>query len=173
MGLGKVRDEACSNAAILRDHRTVGSCSQAKWQLCCASNAQIRRLQSAAIRVLRRRAAIVYGEPPFYAQVKRDAAQINLRCVDRPIIDPAVRDREELPSAVMTVALTDEIKRLFLELQGKNVAFFQPLKTQAWGARLHYQRPGRKPASVRGPRQVARGRQLAIVRLGASTSDLG
>jgi hypothetical protein len=55
----------------------------------------------------------------------------------------------------MTVALTDEIKRLFLELQGKNVAF-QPLKTQAWGARLHYQRPGRKPASVRGPRQVAR-----------------
>jgi hypothetical protein len=25
-----------------------------------------------------------YGEPPFYAQVKRDAARINLRCVERP-----------------------------------------------------------------------------------------
>jgi len=32
----------------------------------------------------------------------------------------------------MTVASTDEIKQLFLELQGKNVAFFQPLKTQPW-----------------------------------------
>jgi len=79
--------------------------------------------------------AFVYGEPPFYAQVKRDAAQINLRCVDRPVIDPAVREREELLSAVMTVASADEIKQLFLEIQGKNVAFFQPLKTQPWGAR--------------------------------------
>ena len=41
----------------------------------------------------------------------------------------------KLLSAVMTVASTDEIKQLFLELQGKTVAFFQPLKTQPWGAR--------------------------------------
>lgn len=34
-----------------------------------------------------------YGEPPFYGQVKRDAARLNLKCVDRPVIDPALRER--------------------------------------------------------------------------------
>ena len=28
-----------------------------------------------------------YGEPPFYAQVVRDGARLNLRHVDRPVID--------------------------------------------------------------------------------------
>src|SRR6266478_9617135 len=58
-----------------------------------------------------------YGEPPFYAQVKRDGARLNLRCVDRPVIDPELRDREELLSAALTVATADEIKQLFLEFQ--------------------------------------------------------
>ncbi len=30
----------------------------------------------------------VYGEPPFYGQVKRDAARLNLKHMDRPVIDP-------------------------------------------------------------------------------------
>jgi catechol 2,3-dioxygenase-like lactoylglutathione lyase family enzyme len=76
-----------------------------------------------------------YGDPPFYAQVKRDGARLNLRCVDSPVIDPELRDREELLSAAMTVGTADEIKHLFLEFQAKNVMFFQPLKTQPWGAR--------------------------------------
>src|SRR5262245_41860787 len=42
-----------------------------------------------------------YGEPPFYAQVKRDRALLNLKCVDYPVIDPALRDRESLLSADM------------------------------------------------------------------------
>ena len=29
----------------------------------------------------------VYGEPPFYAQVVRDAARLNLRHLDSPIVD--------------------------------------------------------------------------------------
>jgi catechol 2,3-dioxygenase-like lactoylglutathione lyase family enzyme len=37
--------------------------------------------------------AFTYGEPPFYAQVRRDGARINLRCVERPVIDATVRDR--------------------------------------------------------------------------------
>ena len=37
-----------------------------------------------------------YGEPAFYAQVRRDAALINLRCVEQPVIDAGVRDREQL-----------------------------------------------------------------------------
>jgi catechol 2,3-dioxygenase-like lactoylglutathione lyase family enzyme len=32
--------------------------------------------------------ASTYGEPPFFAQVKRDAARLNLKCVASPAIDP-------------------------------------------------------------------------------------
>jgi uncharacterized glyoxalase superfamily protein PhnB len=77
----------------------------------------------------------IYGEPPYYAQVARDAARLNLRCVERPVIESAVRDREELLSVSMTVATADEIKRLFLEFQSAGVAFTQPLKKQPWGAK--------------------------------------
>ena len=79
--------------------------------------------------------AFAYGEPPFYAQVKRDGAQLNLKCVDNPVINPELRDREELLSAAMTVATANEIKQLFLEFQSANVTFFQTLKKQPWGAR--------------------------------------
>jgi catechol 2,3-dioxygenase-like lactoylglutathione lyase family enzyme len=81
-----------------------------------------------------------YGKPPFYAQVGRDAARLNLRWVERPVIEPTVRDREEpltatLLSVSMTVATAAEIKLLFLEFQSANVAFHQTLKKQPWGAR--------------------------------------
>ena len=76
-----------------------------------------------------------YGEPPFYAQVKRDAARLNLRCVERPVIDPALRDREELLAATLTVATAAEINALFLAFQTAGVAFFQTLKRQPWGAK--------------------------------------
>jgi catechol 2,3-dioxygenase-like lactoylglutathione lyase family enzyme len=76
-----------------------------------------------------------YGKPPYYAQVGRDAARLNLRCVERAVIELAVRDREELLSASMTVATADEIKLLFLEFQSAGVAFHQTLKKQPWGAR--------------------------------------
>lgn len=76
-----------------------------------------------------------YGEPPFYAQVSRDTARLNLRCVDRPVIDPLLRDREELLSAAMTVATAAEITLLFLEFRSAGVAFRQTLKKQPWGAR--------------------------------------
>ncbi|MGD0631745.1 MAG: VOC family protein [Terracidiphilus sp.] len=76
-----------------------------------------------------------YGEPPYYAQVGRDAARLNLRCVERPFIDSMVRDRDELLSASMTVATAAEIKLLFLEFQSAGVAFHQTLKKQPWDAR--------------------------------------
>ena len=76
-----------------------------------------------------------YGKPPYYAQVGRDAARLNLRCVERPIIEATVRDREELLSVSMTVATADEIKLLFLEFQSAGVVFHQTLKKQPWGAR--------------------------------------
>lgn len=77
----------------------------------------------------------VYGEPPFYAQVKRDQALINLRHVDNPVIDPTLRDRETLLSADMGVATADEIKQLFLEFQSAGVAFHQTLRKEPWGAK--------------------------------------
>lgn len=76
-----------------------------------------------------------YGSPPYYAQVRRDGARLNVRCVEGPVVDPAVRDREELLSASMTVATADEIKQLFLEFQTAGVTFHQTLKKQPWGAK--------------------------------------
>ena len=58
--------------------------------------------------------AFIYGEPPFYGQVFRDGARLNLRCLSTPVIDPQLRDSEHLLSA--SVAL-DDAKPLFLEFQ--------------------------------------------------------
>ncbi len=77
----------------------------------------------------------MYGEPPFYGQVKRDGAAINLQCVDRPVIDPEYRDKESLLSAAITVATAEEIKQLFLEFQLAGVTLFQTLKREPWGAK--------------------------------------
>lgn len=76
-----------------------------------------------------------YGSPPYYAQVARDVARLNLRYIDGPVMDSKIRDREGLLSASMTVARADEIKLLFLEFQSAGVAFQQSLKRQPWGAR--------------------------------------
>jgi len=76
--------------------------------------------------------AFTYGEPPFYAQVFRDGARLNLRHVDDPVFDPARRDAEGLLAA--TIAL-DDAKPLFLEYQEAGVEFAQPLRTEPWGAR--------------------------------------
>jgi catechol 2,3-dioxygenase-like lactoylglutathione lyase family enzyme len=76
-----------------------------------------------------------YGDPPYYVQIGRDGARLNLRCVEGPVIESAVRDREELLSASMTVATADEIKLLFLEFQSAGVTFTQTLKKQPWGAK--------------------------------------
>jgi catechol 2,3-dioxygenase-like lactoylglutathione lyase family enzyme len=78
--------------------------------------------------------AFVYGEPPFYAQVKRDRGLLNLKCMDGPVIDPKLRDQESLLSADMGVDTADDIKQLFLEFQAAGVTFFQTLRKEPWGA---------------------------------------
>jgi len=77
----------------------------------------------------------VYGVPPFYAQVRRDCGLLNLRHMDRPVIDPALRDRESLLSADMGLDTTEAIKQLFLEFQAEGVDFVQTLRREPWGAR--------------------------------------
>ena len=76
--------------------------------------------------------AFIYGEPPFYGQVFRDGARLNIRHLDALAINPELRDREHLLSASITV---DDAKSLFLEFQTAGVPFDQTLKTEPWGAR--------------------------------------
>ncbi|HTB47535.1 MAG TPA: VOC family protein [Acetobacteraceae bacterium] len=76
--------------------------------------------------------AFTYGEPPFYGQVFRDGARLNLRCVSQPVIDPQRRNKEDLLSASITL---DDAKPLFLEYQAAGVTFHQALRTEPWGAR--------------------------------------
>jgi catechol 2,3-dioxygenase-like lactoylglutathione lyase family enzyme len=75
-----------------------------------------------------------YGEPPYYAQVKRDDAALNLRCVEGRAIDPGLRDREELLSASITVATSGEITQLARDFQQAGVGFAQALAKKPWGA---------------------------------------
>lgn len=73
-----------------------------------------------------------YGEPPFYAQVVRGGARINLRRVEGAVFDPSLREREGDVLAA-TVAL-DAAGPLFEEYRAAGVAFHQVLRTAAWGA---------------------------------------
>jgi catechol 2,3-dioxygenase-like lactoylglutathione lyase family enzyme len=79
--------------------------------------------------------AFVYGDPPFYGQVVRDNARLNLRLVCEPVFVADVRKRENLLSASITVATAKEIKELFLNYQAAGVSFQQGLKKEPWGAR--------------------------------------
>jgi uncharacterized glyoxalase superfamily protein PhnB len=76
-----------------------------------------------------------YGEPPFYGQVKRDNARLNLRMVCEPVFVGDIREREQLLAASMTVESAAEIRQLFLDYQAAGVDIFQPLKQEPWGAR--------------------------------------
>jgi catechol 2,3-dioxygenase-like lactoylglutathione lyase family enzyme len=76
--------------------------------------------------------AFTYGEPPFYGQVFRDGARLNLRSLDKPDLYAVLRDREQLLSA--SIAL-DDAEPLFLEYQAAGVVFAQPLRAEPWGAR--------------------------------------
>jgi catechol 2,3-dioxygenase-like lactoylglutathione lyase family enzyme len=78
--------------------------------------------------------AFVYGEPPFYAQVARDHALLNLRLVGEPVFAGDVREREGLLSVTITLASKEEIKKLFLCYQDAGVPFQQTLKKESWGA---------------------------------------
>jgi catechol 2,3-dioxygenase-like lactoylglutathione lyase family enzyme len=79
--------------------------------------------------------AFVYGDPPFYAQVFRDDARLNLRHVDAPLIDSKLRAREDLLSAIITLDSADGIKALFREVQEAGAPLHQELRLEPWGAR--------------------------------------
>lgn len=74
-----------------------------------------------------------YGNPPFYAQMARDRARLNLRRVQGPVFAPGFREREADVLAA-TIAV-DDPKALFLELQAAGAPVHQALRTEPWGAR--------------------------------------
>jgi catechol 2,3-dioxygenase-like lactoylglutathione lyase family enzyme len=76
--------------------------------------------------------AFTYGDPPFYGQVFRDGARLNLRHLAKPTIDPQLRVKEDLLSASITL---DDARPLFLEYQAAGMTFHQALRTEPWGAR--------------------------------------
>jgi catechol 2,3-dioxygenase-like lactoylglutathione lyase family enzyme len=84
------------------------------------------------VRMLGFSVAFTYGEPPFYGQVVRDNARLNLRQVDDPVLATLRRDAEQLLAASITL---EDAKPLFVEYQSAGVEFVQPLRTEPWGAR--------------------------------------
>jgi len=74
----------------------------------------------------------LHGHPPFYGSVSRGAARLHLRFVHKPVITPAVREREDdLLSAFIEV---DNIRSLFTEYKAAGVNFAHPLRKEPWGA---------------------------------------
>ena len=77
----------------------------------------------------------VYGEPPFYAQVKRGGAQIALRHVDQDVLDKiAVAMKADVDMLVASISV-DDVNALYAEFRAAGVAFHQDLRTEEWGAR--------------------------------------
>ena len=77
-------------------------------------------------------AAFVHGDPPFYAQVVRDGARLNLRHADRPGLSANFRQAE--PDALSATLAADDAAGLFTEFQRAGAAFHQPLRREPWGA---------------------------------------
>jgi catechol 2,3-dioxygenase-like lactoylglutathione lyase family enzyme len=76
--------------------------------------------------------AFTYGDPPFYAGLKRDGVSLNLRYVCEPVFVGDIREREQLLSASIAV---HRVKELYAEFLAADVDFQQPLRRQPWGAR--------------------------------------
>ena len=82
------------------------------------------------------RVEFVYGDPPFYGQLRRDHARLNLRLIREPVFAGDIRKREGLLSASIIVATTGEIMQLFQDYQAAEVPFHQALKKEPWGPGL-------------------------------------
>jgi catechol 2,3-dioxygenase-like lactoylglutathione lyase family enzyme len=79
--------------------------------------------------------AFIHGDPPFYGQVVRGAARLDLRSVWEPVFVGDIREREHLLSASMSVATSAELDRLFKEFTATGASFHQVLRSEPWGAR--------------------------------------
>jgi catechol 2,3-dioxygenase-like lactoylglutathione lyase family enzyme len=88
------------------------------------------RWRSYYVGKLRFAEAFMQGEPAFYGQVRRGAAVLNIRHVDRMPFDGDVREREVLLAAYIE---TSDIAKLFAEYDRAGVDFQERLTTKPWG----------------------------------------
>ena len=80
----------------------------------------------------------IYGDPPFYAQVRRDNALLILKSMDESFFEKReelTRDEEPLLTASITLATAAAIDQLFSTYQAAEVPFAQTLRTEPWGAK--------------------------------------
>jgi catechol 2,3-dioxygenase-like lactoylglutathione lyase family enzyme len=77
--------------------------------------------------------AFSHGDPPFYAQVVRDAARLNLRRIHGLVFDRGFRDRE--PDALSATLVLGDPEPLYREFEAAGVSFYQALRMEPWGAR--------------------------------------
>jgi len=89
--------------------------------------ADFRRSLAYYVDVLGFRAALTYGDPPFFGMVVRDAAAICMRQVKRPVMDHSVGG--ELLSAAIAVS---NARLMFLELEARGATIHRPLKREPW-----------------------------------------
>ncbi|MDO6414669.1 VOC family protein [Sphingomonas sp. BIUV-7] len=74
-----------------------------------------------------------HGNPPFYAQVRRGGARLNLREVPGPVFSPGFRLRErDALSATITV---EDIDALARDYDAAGIDWHQRPRTEPWGAR--------------------------------------
>ncbi len=77
--------------------------------------------------------AFSHGDPPFYAQVVRDGARLNLRRVEGAVFDAGFRRRE--PDALSATLTLHDAEPLFHAFRAAGAPFHQALRTEPWGAR--------------------------------------
>ena len=74
-----------------------------------------------------------YGQPPFYAQLERGGARLNLRSVDGPVFADGFRARNA--DALAATVTVHGIKELFSAYAANGVAWHQKLRREPWGTR--------------------------------------
>ncbi|WP_413785679.1 VOC family protein [Cognatiyoonia sp. IB215182] len=73
-----------------------------------------------------------YGDPPFYAQVARDHAGLNLRAVVGPVFGESFRTREG--GALAATLTLEDVAPLYDTIRKAGLSFHQELRREPWGA---------------------------------------
>jgi len=84
--------------------------------------------------------AFTHGDPPFFAQVVRGAARLNLRLVHGPVLNRAAEK-----DLLSVSTLVTDARALFLEVEAGGARFHQRLSRQPW------QEPGHGDFIVEDP----------------------
>ncbi|MCY3882408.1 MAG: VOC family protein [Chloroflexi bacterium] len=72
----------------------------------------------------------LFGDPPVYAQARRDGVRLNVRRGAAPVLDRGAAERGELLAAYLEA---DDVEGLYREYRERGVDFFRELETKPWG----------------------------------------